>query len=425
MCTRKGLFAEVTAGLQRAISDNMVSSVKDTWAVGYIIRALLASKKVDEAMRMKAEVIESGGTLDVYAYSALISAVDSQGPQPKQEALGYWAEMKTLGVIPNPIVYNTLISLLMKLGEIGLAEHYFKEMLQLPVDKNTPFVYGNLIDGWLQHDRPDKVMEWFEHARKHGVELPMITRSAVMNLYKRQGNLEKAEEIFNEKTSNLPPNEIAYSALITGFVEDGNIEKAKEYLTKMQSLKMELNPVGRRNIIMAAARQGKSCVGLADALGTSLTLDPENYSFTLKTMVKAHVPAAAVEGLCKEMENHGMPLGTDQYNRLIDYYTHDPCIDLPKAEKTMEEMVKAGIPPTEFNFVDLVQGYKRVGDMESMVKTVIRMNQLGMTPPLKIFNAMLNWFRENGQFDLCLSLFKEMKSRGIQPDSATMLGLIR
>ncbi|TXG65332.1 hypothetical protein EZV62_006607 [Acer yangbiense] len=147
------------------------------------------------------------------------------------EASDVIEDMKSVGVLPDAITYNTLIDGYCKKGKTGKlyrADAILKDMVEsgIPADE---FTFNILIDGFCKDGNVLAAMKVFDEMQTQGVKASLITYSSLIHGLCTCGKLDEAIALSDQMMcSGLKPDIFTYSAIIKVFCKKKMVDKARE-----------------------------------------------------------------------------------------------------------------------------------------------------------------------------------------------------
>ncbi|XP_076886191.1 pentatricopeptide repeat-containing protein At1g05750, chloroplastic-like [Bidens hawaiensis] len=161
----------------------------------------------------------------------------------------------------NKVTWNTMVSGLMRNGEIGDALQLFDEMPERDV-----ISYTALIDGFVKKGQFEHALEWFPRMQISGVEPDHVTilsalsacanlgalrlglwlhrlvldgnvkdnirvNNSLIDMYSRCGCIELALQVFHTMSKH---NLVSWNSIIVGFALNGSVERTLNYFYQMQ-----------------------------------------------------------------------------------------------------------------------------------------------------------------------------------------------
>ncbi|CAN1748000.1 Pentatricopeptide repeat-containing protein At4g22760 [Linum perenne] len=195
---------------QKAFDDTIDKNVV-SW--NSILSGYLKSGNLDEAKRVFDQIPEK----DVVSWNSMLSGY-AKNSRP-QEALQLFSQMlKTHGYIqPDKITLVSVISACSQLGDM---------------------TFGSWIESYI---------------RNAGIDRDDQLNTALIDLYAKCGNIQKADELFNSLNKK---DMVAYSAMISGFGMNGKINEAIKLFEAMEEAQIPPNLATYTGLLSAYCHAG-------------------------------------------------------------------------------------------------------------------------------------------------------------------------
>lgn len=167
-------------------------------------------------------------------------------------------EVKTLGVKPNLVVYNTLLDALGKAGKPGLARNLFDEMLAagLTPDEKT---LTAMIKTYGKSRWGRDALELWERMKANKWPMDFILYNTLLSMCADLGLEEDAEMLFDEmqqssKGQRQQPDSFSYTAMINICGSGGKPDRALEMFDEMLERGVEPNVMGSTCLIQCLGK---------------------------------------------------------------------------------------------------------------------------------------------------------------------------
>ncbi|TKY51793.1 Pentatricopeptide repeat-containing protein [Spatholobus suberectus] len=297
----------------------------------------------------------------------------------------------------NVIHYNIMLRSLGRARQWAQLESLWNEMNARGIAA-TSSTYGTLIDVYSKGGRRDDALSWLDMMLEQGVEPDEVTMVIVVQLYKKAGEFQKAEEFFRKWSSGKPlrskpsrsnDNAVAspeldervacanasfgshtYNTLIDTYGKAGQLKEASETFVEM--LKQGVAP-------------------------TTVTFN------TMIHICGNHGQLEEVSLLVRKMEELRCSPNTRTYNILISLYAkHD---DIGMATKYFETMKEASLEPDLVSYRTLLYAYsirKMVREAEELVR---EMDERGLEIDQYTQSALTRMYIEAGMLERSLLWF--------------------
>ncbi|XP_021895398.1 pentatricopeptide repeat-containing protein At3g21470-like, partial [Carica papaya] len=113
----------------------------------------------------------------------------------------------------NAFVWNAMIDLYAKCGEVDRAKCLFDRIVN-----KTVVSWNSMISGYLKNGQPDKCIDLFHEMQLLGLKPDQVTFSNVLGAYIQSGHLDDASKIFSMMKGK---DKICWTTMIVGFAQKG------------------------------------------------------------------------------------------------------------------------------------------------------------------------------------------------------------
>ncbi|PPD67243.1 hypothetical protein GOBAR_DD35877 [Gossypium barbadense] len=180
-------------------------------------------------------------------------------------------EMRSSGILPNRVVYNTLISSFYKeanmqaaasnvlptLSLLVEAQLVLKDMVDKGVEPNI-YSYNIVMDGLCKNGMLSDVIMVMGFIVRSGLSPDTVTYSTLLHGYCRKGKLFEANAILNEMMRNgCVPNTYTCNILLHSLWKEGKILEAEKLLQKMNEKGYGVDTVTCNIVIDGLCKSGK------------------------------------------------------------------------------------------------------------------------------------------------------------------------
>lgn len=193
-----------------------------------------------ERIMMALEVFEDlkvKGYSSVPVYNILMEALLKIGEVKK--ALSLFNEMKNLNFEPDSTTYSIAVICFVEDGNIQEACMCHNKIIEM---SGVPSVaaYSSLTKGLCNIGEIDEAIMLVRDCLGNVTSGPMEFKYTLTILHVcKLGEAEKVIEVLNEMMQEgCPPNEVIYSAIISGMCKHGTLEEARKVFTKLKELKL-------------------------------------------------------------------------------------------------------------------------------------------------------------------------------------------
>ncbi|KAL2927724.1 hypothetical protein RDABS01_007075 [Bienertia sinuspersici] len=381
----------------------------------------------------------------------------------------------------NVIHYNIMLRILGKARKWGEVERLWDEMR---VKKIAPInsTYGTLIDVYSKGGLREEALVWLQRMNEQGMEPDEVTMGIVVQMYKKTGEFQKAEEFFKMwsldkstrekdvlkadtfsttkvksgaqlnlslytyntlidtygKSGQLQemsrtfrkmledgaiPDTITFNTMIHIYGNIGRIEEVNKLVQKMYELNCA--PDTRTYNILISLYAKRDDINLAFSYFTKMKracLEPDPVSYrTLLYAFSIRQMVFEAEMLISEMEKRGLEIDEFTQSSLTRMY-----IDAGMLEKSwswFERFHLGGNMTTECYSAN-IDAYGERGYVDEAEKAFIccqERNKIGVLE----FNVMIKAYGISKKYDKACQLFDHMEKLGVLPDRCSYISLIQ
>ncbi|GAB4835301.1 hypothetical protein Ancab_000210 [Ancistrocladus abbreviatus] len=352
--------------------------------------------------------------------------------------------------IPNPsvILWNLMIRAYAWSGPFEYAIAAYRQMLIFGIIP-TKFTYPFVLKACSSLNATEEGEKIHGHAMKVGLDSDAYVSTALVDLYAKCGYLVEAWEVFCGMSCR---DVVAWNAMIAGFSFQGACDKAVHLVLEMQ--KTGINPNSSTLVAIlpmvaqaTALSQGKAihgyCVkrrfdsdvvvgtGLLDMYGKCCCLPYARMIFHLLGM-KNEVTWSAMIGACITSDHMREALEFYDYLTFLDVGGLSPVIlgcavractkliDMVRGARIHCQTFKLGYLSDIMLGNTLLSMYAKCGKLDDAVRFFHEINLKDKVS----FGAMISGCVQNGNAKQALDFFHSMNTSGLEPDVATMLGVL-
>ncbi|XP_057433490.1 pentatricopeptide repeat-containing protein At1g10910, chloroplastic isoform X2 [Lotus japonicus] len=339
------------------------------------------ANKLDAAAMLKLyDSIQVESAKDnVYVCNSVLRCITRKGKF--DAAMKLFQQMKEDGLVPDVVTYSTLLA-----GCTKVKDGYPKALeliqeLKLNKLRMDNVIYGGILAVCASNSKWEEAEHYFNQMKDEGHSPNVYHYSSLLNAYSACGDNEKADMLIqNMKSEGLVPNKVILTTLLKVYVKGGLFEKSRELLAELESLGY-------------AEDEMPYCV-LMDGLARAGHMDEAKIVFD--------------EMMKKQVRSDG--------------YAHSIMISaLCRAKLFREAKQLAKDFGTTLNKYDLVIlnsmlcAFCRAGEMESVMETLRKMDELAISPDYNTFHILIKYFCREKMYLLAYRTMEDMHSKGYQP----------
>lgn len=341
-------------------------------------------------------------TKDSITWTIMISALIRNNYS--NEAIQLFQEMKKSTIMPDEILYSSLLSSCFSSMDKVFFKEIENEILKQPFSHNL-VLYNNLLNYYC------KVGE-FESAGKvfNNLQTKDETSWTIMiQILVQERKLNEAIQLFREmKKSNVIPNEKTYSFILNACADSQNKQLFKELEEGIKKFKFT-NDLGFQNsLINYYCRIGE--LGNAKQYFDKIKLnDVSHWTTMILGLVECKKSNEAIQ-LFQEMKNTKLVPDLRTYTTVLS-----ACADLKN--KTLFKEIEKDIKKEEYANdlilqTNLINYYCKVGEVKAAREVFNRMK----TKNEITWRVMILGLSENGHSEEALQLLQEMKNLNVFSD---------
>ncbi|XP_061996009.1 pentatricopeptide repeat-containing protein At2g17525, mitochondrial [Rosa rugosa] len=355
--------------------------------------------------------------------------------------------IKSRGVAPNTVVYNTLLHALCRNGKVGRARSLMNEM-----EHPNDVTFNILISGYCGEENLVQALVMLEKCFGLGYVPDVVTTTKVLEILCNDGRVTEAVRVIERVESNgglvdvvayntlikgycrlgkaklglrilkeierkgCLPNVDTYNVLISGFCESGMLDKALDLFNDMKTDGINWNFATYDTLIRGLCSGGRTEDGLKilDLMNESKDgcrgrIGP--FNSVLYGMYKEKRLDEALEFLA----NMGklFPRAVDRSFRILGFCEEGAT---ENAKKVYDQMTVERAVPCVLIYDYLIHRFCQQGCVRQAFELMNEMITHCYFPVSSTFNVLINGFCEQGKVGSALKLLNEMIGRGCLPD---------
>ncbi|KAM0941268.1 putative tetratricopeptide-like helical domain superfamily [Dioscorea sansibarensis] len=171
---------------------------------------------------------------DHVTYTTVISALVKAGEVDRARKV--LDEMSIAGVPANRVTYNVLLKGYCQKLQLDKAKELAKEMLERKGLEPNVVSYNILIDGCILLDDSAGALAYFNEMRERGIAPSKVSYTTLMKAFALSGQPKLAHQVFDEmvKDKRVKVDRVAWNMLVEGYCRLGLIEEGKRVVEKMK-----------------------------------------------------------------------------------------------------------------------------------------------------------------------------------------------
>lgn len=401
-----------------------------------IISGALAHGDVDVAWRTIDGMERSGPPLDAYTVSIILKGSKGQralAPAEFDRALDL---MSRHAVKLDEVLVNVVLEACVALRDTRRLQRVLAMLKRngwdLPKRCGNP-TYAALIKAYGSAGQTVKACDlWDDITKVQGLEPSEHVYAQMIDVLVMGGNLKHALQLFAEMRdihrARFGSNAfaIAYAMIVRGYAQQKDAVRALECYEEMKAQGVPVGLVVLNTLVDACCRAG-DMTRAAELLQDMATFDLSPDLITYSTLIKGYCVTGDLDHaleLFGAMRRRGIKPDAIVFNSLLDGCARKEMPML--CEQVIEDMVSAGVQPSNYSASILIKLYGRISDLDAAFKVLDEMPQkFGFQPNTAVYTTLMSSCTWNGRMDLAMGLLDRMLQAGQLPDEKTYVTLLR
>ncbi|XP_047158423.1 pentatricopeptide repeat-containing protein At2g17525, mitochondrial [Vigna umbellata] len=363
--------------------------------------------------------------------------------------------IKSRGVTPNTVVYNTLLHALCRNGKVGRARSLMSEM-----EEPNDVTFNILISGYCKEGNSVQSLVLLENSFSLGFVPDVVTVTKVLEILCNAGRATEAADVL-ERVEGMGGSldVVAYNTLIKGFCGVGKVKVGLHFLKQMESKGCLPNVDTYNALISSFCESGM--LDLALDLFNDMKIDGIKWNFvTFDSVIrglcsegrieegfsilelmeeskegsKGHISPynSIIYGLFKQNRfdeaagfltkmGNLFPRAVDRSMKILEHCKKGSIED---AKRVYDQMTDEGGIPSILVYNCLVHGFSKQGSVREAVELMNEMIANNCFPMPSTFNAVITEFCRQGKVENALKLVEDITARGCAPNTEIYSPLI-
>ncbi|KAL6000428.1 hypothetical protein ACLOJK_024124 [Asimina triloba] len=314
----------------------------------------------------------------------------------------------------NVFVWNSLIDMYAKCGEIDQARRLFRQL----TDRNV-VSWNSMIAGYLKNGQHEKCLDLFHEMQALGVGPDLVTLSSVLHALLQSGLVEDAQRIFDDMKER---DGICWTTMIVGYAQNGREEDALALYSEMVSENVRPDTISMSSIVSSCAGMTSLDYGKA-AHGQSIVIGIEADLLVSTALVDMYSKCGEVTDAL-EVFNSMSSRNVVSWNAMITGYARNGMDK--DALVLYDRMFKEKLKPDNITFVGVLSACSHACLIEDGWRYFNSISKLhGMKPSLDHYACMINLLGCAGNIDEAVKLIEAMPDEPTPLIWSTLLSVCR
>ncbi|KAF8932772.1 hypothetical protein BGZ58_006801 [Dissophora ornata] len=274
-----------------------------------------------------------------------------------------YREMIQASIMPNEVIFGTLLNAYARRGDLTQMLSIYDAMRAEGLKPNS-YIYSNLLFGLVKDGDMSAARRMYENMEEDGFGNNVLAQTILMKGYLDQDDFKGSQEVYkNMLRAGLIPNFMTYATLLQAHAKRGETKEGRAFLNKIMN---------SRGLVMVGGEDESLDDDEMEKLGISQSQDR-----TRPTYAKGSEQEAPSSGL---LEGHLSTIGTERkplktaarpqalmaFTPLLDAYAKES--NILAAKDIFDEIKARGLEPNTTTYTMLMDGYRRAGDVESVMR---------------------------------------------------------
>ncbi|KAL4293558.1 hypothetical protein AHAS_Ahas18G0140100 [Arachis hypogaea] len=356
------------------------------------------------------------------------------------------------GYVPSSVVFNEIVDILGKMKRFEELYQVLDEMSHRQGVMNE-LVFSTLIRRYVGAHKVEEAVGIFYRRKEFGLEIDSKAFRTLLMWLCRYKHVEDAETLFRSKVNELPPDIKSWNVILHGWCILGNTHEAKRLWKDILASKCKPDLFTYATFIKAMTKKGK--------LGTALRLFHGMWDKGCKPDVvicncivdalcfKKRVPEALEVFKC--MSERGVEPNVATYNSLIKHMckirrmqkVYELVSDMERREGNclpnavtysyllgslkepkevpviLERMERNGCSMNDDVYNLVLRLYMEWDDQDGVRRTWEEMERNGWGLDRRSYTILIHGHLKSGRTKDALRYFREMVSKGMEPEPRT------
>ncbi|CAI5951453.1 unnamed protein product [Closterium sp. NIES-65] len=403
--------------------------------VSLVLRILSRCDRPNEADDLFRALVADGCALDVYAYTAMMSALSRAGRF--NDAIALFHSMRAdAGVAPSIVTFNVVLAAYAR--KRGCFHHMASLLQEIRTVGLTPdeYTYNTMISACADAIYIQEAERIFAEMRAAGLKPTRVTYNALLDVYGKAGHVALAHSVLESMLeAGVRPNLVTYNEMISACARKGLWREARGIVDSMLR-GGEAEGGEAEGEAEGEGGRGAEAKGKAYGKGGQVEEVRETYQtmleqgcfpnlFTFNILLDIYGKNklfADVAWVMDELATSGIKPDVVTWNTLIRCYAGDASrlLDAVSRLEATGKIPRSTSPrcPWEVH-KSLVLAFCKCGCVGEAEGALERMRGMGHVPDLVVWNAVLGMYGRLGRVERAERVRGEMRREGVGGDVVT------
>jgi len=402
----------------------------DTTAYNCVLDVCVACGDQKAAKELFKRMRESGH-VDVISYNTYLKmslSKNSPGMGSAADVALLLQEMRSQGLKPNPVTYNSLINASIARGDLRGAWQYVEDMEVQGVQVDA-FTCSILMKGVKHSSRRDDVEKILSLIDRSRVVPDEVLVNSLLDACVRLRNGPLLTQVLKQfRATGVVPSLHAYATLIKAY---GHAQQLDQIWALWRELTVERGITPNEEVFTCMA---DACAANGDLSGAVRVLRDVKQSGLhgsggqnvfcglIRACLQRKELGHAME-LYEEMDKNDITCTITSYNMLIDALARGG--DMTRVARLFRDMCQKNVAPDLVTYSTVIKGYSVKGELEPAMQLFTLMRKRGIKPDGILFNSILDGCAHKQMRTLTEQVLADMEEEGVNPSNFTLSILVK
>ena len=331
------------------------------------------------------------------------------------EALRFYSEFRQLGIQCNGFSFAGVLTVCVKLKEVGLTRQVHGQILVAGFLSNV-VLSSSVLDAYVKCGLMGDARKLFDEMSARDV----LAWTTVVSGYAKWGDMKSANELFVEMPEKNP---VSWTALISGYARNGMGHKALELFTKMMLFHVRPDQFTFSSCLCACAsiaslKHGKQIHAYL------LRINFQPNTIVVSALIDMYSKCGSLGIGRKVFDLMGNKLDVVLWNTIISALAQHGCGE--EAIQMLDDMVRSGAKPDKITFVVILNACSHSGLVQQGLNFFESMScDYGIVPSQEHYACLIDLLGRAGCFEEVMDQLEKMPYKPDDRVWNALLGVCR
>eukprot|EP00397_Hematodinium_sp_SG-2012_P007784 GEMP01007834.1.p1 GENE.GEMP01007834.1~~GEMP01007834.1.p1 ORF type:complete len:772 (+),score=126.22 GEMP01007834.1:677-2992(+) len=367
------------------------------------------------------KMIDDGIACHTASINHIISAYAKRGHWNQAE--WWFSQIAKYKLSPSILSFHAVMNAYAKVGNFTMAEYWFNQIWAYNLNgMGEVSTYNIIIDAAVKADLPDKAEEWFEKLKAANLTPDRVTFNSLMCVNAKAHRMERLLYYFNMILETGTPDIAIYHSLMDAYAKRDDPDEVARRFDELVGLGLVPTIQTFNSVIGAFSRVGNANEAIAwfsKTVESGLEPNVITYNCIIDCFARGSNLDAALHWYGELLTLKHLVPTQITYGTIVKAYTNS---QMPhEAEQFISEITEAGVGRIDVVSACLIiASYARMGAADEAETVFYHMYDIGLTPNVIHFNALLNGFAQCGDMDKLVQTIDQMIREKTKMDDVTL-----